>query len=180
MRRVLFVLLLSVGVALAAPKVGSTVTIRVLSAKIMKAPKFIGSAAGNVSRGEQLTVKEVKGDWYRVEGSSAGWVHKSNVTEGKVQLSSKPGGSGGSVNRDEMELAGRGFTPEVEQKYKHLLDKFYETTVQDLKRWTPSAPRLKSRTPEGAGDAGQPPEPGGSPEETKPPMEGASLVPWMR
>lgn len=118
MRRVLFVLLLSVGVALAAPKVGSTVTIRVLSAKIMKAPKFIGSAAGNVSRGEQLTVKEVKGDWYRVDGSSSGWVHKSNVTEGKVQLSSKPGGSGGSVNRDEMELAGRGFTPEVEQKYK--------------------------------------------------------------
>ena len=118
MRRVLLLLLLTVGVAIAAPKVGSTVTIRVLSAKIMKAPKFIGSAAGNVSRGEQLTVKEVKGDWYRVDGSSAGWVHKSNVTEGKVQLSSKPGGSGGSVNRDEMELAGRGFTPEVEQKYK--------------------------------------------------------------
>jgi len=118
MRRVLLLLLLTVGVAIAAPKVGSTVTIRVLSAKIMKAPKFIGSAAGNVSRGEQLTVKEVKGDWYRVDGSSSGWVHKSNVTEGKVQLSSKPGGSGGSVNRDEMELAGRGFTPEVEQKYK--------------------------------------------------------------
>lgn len=118
MRRVLLLLLLTVGVAIAAPKVGSTVTIRVLSAKIMKAPKFIGSAAGNVSRGEQLTVKEVKGDWYRVDGSSTGWVHKSNVTEGKVQLSSKPGGSGGSVNRDEMELAGRGFTPEVEQKYK--------------------------------------------------------------
>lgn len=119
MRRVLLLLLLSVGIAFAAPKVGSMVTIRVLSAKVMKAPKFIGSAAGTVSRGEQLTVKEVKGDWYKVEGTStSGWVHKSNVTEGKVQLSSKPGGSGGTVNRDEVELAGRGFTPEVEQKYK--------------------------------------------------------------
>lgn len=118
MKRVLLMLLLGVSIAVAAPKVGSTVTIRVLSAKVMKAPKFIGSAAGSVSRGEQLVVKEVKGDWYRVQGSSTGWVHKSNVTEGKVQLSSTPGGGGGNVNRDEMELAGRGFTPEVEQKYK--------------------------------------------------------------
>jgi hypothetical protein len=119
MKRVLLVLLLSVGVAVAAPKVGSTITIRVMSAKIMKTPKFIGSAAGNVSRGDQLVVKEVKGDWYRVEGAASGWVHKSSVTEGKVTLTSTPGGgSSGAVNRDEVELAGRGFTPEVEQKYK--------------------------------------------------------------
>jgi hypothetical protein len=118
MKRVLLMLLLGVSIAIAAPKLGSTVTIRVLSAKVMKAPKFIGSAAGTVSRGQQLVVKEVKGDWYRVEGAATGWIHKSNVTEGKVQLSSTPGGSGGNVNRDEMELAGRGFTPEVEQKYK--------------------------------------------------------------
>jgi len=118
MKRVLLLLVLGAGVAIAAPKVGSSVTIRVLSAKVMKAPKFIGAAAGSVSRGDQLTVKEVKGDWYRVEGTKAGWIHKTNVTEGKVALSSKPGGSGGNVNRDEVELAGRGFTPEVEQKYK--------------------------------------------------------------
>ena len=110
--------LLAAGVAIAAPKAGSTVTIRVLSAKVMKSPKFIGATAGNVSRGDQLTVKEVKGDWYRVEGAASGWVHKSSVTEGKVALSSKPGGSGGSVNRDEVELAGRGFTPQVEEQYK--------------------------------------------------------------
>ena len=59
MKRVLLLLLLTAGIAVAAPKVGSTVTIRVLSAKVMKAPKFIGSAAGSVSRGEQLVVKEV-------------------------------------------------------------------------------------------------------------------------
>lgn len=118
MKRVLLLLLLGAGIAVAAPKVGSSVTIRVLSAKVMKSPKFIGAASGSVSRGDQLTVKEVKGDWYRVEGATTGWIHKSNVTEGRVALSSKPGGSGGNVNRDEVELAGRGFTPEVEQKYK--------------------------------------------------------------
>src|SRR3954462_6623571 len=115
MKRVLLLLLLATGVALAAPKVGSSVTIRVMSAKVMKSPKFIGPTTGSVSRGDQLTIKEVKGDWYRVEGSYSGWIHKSNITEGKVQLSSTPGGSSnGSVNRDEVELAGRGFTPQVE------------------------------------------------------------------
>lgn len=118
MKRVLLALVLATGVALAAPKVGSAVTIRVMSAKVMKSPKFIGATSGSVSRGDQLTVKEVKGDWYRVEGSFAGWIHKSNVTEGKIALSSTPGGSGGNVNRDEVELAGRGFTPQVEQQYK--------------------------------------------------------------
>lgn len=112
----LFVLV--TGVALAAPKAGDTVTIRVLSAKVMAAPKFIGASAGTVSRGDQLVVKEVKGDWYRVEGAAKGWVHKSSVTEGKVALSSKPGEASTSVNRDEVELAGRGFTPQVEDQYK--------------------------------------------------------------
>jgi hypothetical protein len=118
MKRVLLALVATAGVAIAAPKVGSSVTIRVLSAKVMKSPKFIGSAAGSVSRGDQLVVKEVKGDWYLVEGSSGGWIHKSNVAEGKVTLSSTPGGQGGKVNQDEVELAGRGFTPEVEKKYR--------------------------------------------------------------
>lgn len=120
LRRWLFAagFVLAAGVAFASPKVGSTVTIRVLSAKVMKSPKFIGAAAGSVSRGDQLTVKEVKGDWYLVDGAASGWIHKSSVTEGKVELSSKPGETGSGVNRDEVELAGRGFTPQVEEEYR--------------------------------------------------------------
>jgi hypothetical protein len=149
MRRVLLLLLLTAGIALAAPKVGSTLTIRVLSAKVMKAPKFIGSAAGTVSRGEQLVVKEVKGDWYRVEGNSNGWIHKSNVTEGKVTLSSTPGGGGGSVNRDEVELAGRGFTPEVEQKYKQSNPNLDYTHVDFIEKTSIDPAELEAFVTEG-------------------------------
>lgn len=107
------------GVAIAGIKAGSNVTIRVMSAKVMKTPKFIGGTAGAVSRGDQLVVKEVKGDWYRVEGAATGWIHKSNVVEGKVALSSQPGGGGsGGASRDEVELAGRGFTPQIEESYR--------------------------------------------------------------
>ena len=101
----------------AAPKVGSVVTVRVMSAKVMKSPKFIGPASGGVSRGDALTIKEIKGDWYRVEGAASGWINRTSVVEGKVALSSKPGGGGGA-SRDEVELAGRGFTPDVESEYR--------------------------------------------------------------
>jgi hypothetical protein len=149
MKRVLFVLLLGTGVALAAPKVGSSVTIRVMSAKVMKSPKFIGPAAGSVSRGDQLTVAEVKGDWYRVEGSFSGWIHKSNVTEGKVQLSSTPGGAGGTVNRDEVELAGRGFTPQVEQQYKQQNPNLDFSHVDAIEKTTVDPAELEAFVKEG-------------------------------
>lgn len=112
-------LLLATGLALAAPKAGSVVTVRVLTAKVMKSPKFIGPAAGDVSRGEQLKFEEAKGDWYRVSGTVSGWIHKTNLTERQVTLSSKPGAEGaGAASRDEVELAGRGFTPQVEGEYR--------------------------------------------------------------
>ncbi len=108
---------LSAGVVFAGPKAGDKLTVRVLSARVMARPEFIGPPAGSVSRGEALTLVEVKGDWYKVSGSFNGWIHKTNVVEGKVALSSTPGG-GGSASREEVELAGRGFTPQVEEKYK--------------------------------------------------------------
>jgi hypothetical protein len=104
--------------AWAGVKAGSQVTVRVMSAKVMKAPKFIGSTAGNLSRGDQLVVKEVKGDWYKVEGAVSGWIHKTAVAEGKLDLSTQPGGGGSGASRDEVELAGRGFSKELENGYR--------------------------------------------------------------
>ena len=112
-------LALVASLAIAAPAAKSIVTVRVLSAKVMAGPKFIGAAAGSVSRGQQLTFEEAKGDWYRVTGAFSGWIHKTNLTERQVTLSSKPGGEGaGAASSEEVELAGRGFTPQVEGQYR--------------------------------------------------------------
>lgn len=103
----------------AKPSAGSKLTVRVLRAKVMKKPRFIGSAAGSVSRGATLTFREGKGQWYRVDGTGAsGWIHKGHVLEGAVKLASTPGREGSEASQDEVELAGRGFTPQVEDEYK--------------------------------------------------------------
>ena len=60
----------------AAPKKNSKIYVRVMSAKIMTNPQFIGAAAGPVSRGDALTFVAAKGDWYQVSAPVAGWLHK--------------------------------------------------------------------------------------------------------
>src|SRR5688572_16152054 len=90
---VLFLALALAGPGATAPKAGSKITVRVLSAKVMKDAKFIGGNVGTVSRGDTLAFQEAKGDWYKVStsGGATGWIHKSNVTDSEVKLSSKPG-----------------------------------------------------------------------------------------
>lgn len=101
------------------PKKGDTLTVRVIRAKVMKKPKFIGAVSGSLSRGDKLKFVKAKGQWYKVDGASAGWIHKGQVAVGNITLSSKEGkGGDGGASREEVELAGRGFTPEVEKKYK--------------------------------------------------------------
>jgi len=60
------------------PQKGGTITVRVMSAKVMREPRFIGMVAGAVARGDELRVEEVQGDCYRVakRGGASGWIHR--------------------------------------------------------------------------------------------------------
>jgi hypothetical protein len=104
----------------AAPKKGEVVTVRVMSAKLMAGPKFIGKTVTEVSRGAHLAFQDKKSSWYQVKtgAGQVGWIHSSAVVDKKVQLSSDAGGGGRDASQDEIELAGRGFTPEVESQYR--------------------------------------------------------------
>jgi hypothetical protein len=145
------------GVAVAGVKAGSSLTVRVLSAKVMTTPKFIGATAATLSRGDALTVKEVKGDWYRVEGAAKGWIHKGNVLEGKVALSTTPGGGGGgSASRDEVELAGRGFTPQLESNYRQANPQLDFSHVDAIEKTGLDPAELEAFVAEGRLDGGAP------------------------
>lgn len=138
------------GLALAAPKPGATVTVRVLTAKVMAAPKFIGKSTAAVSRGQKLKVAETKGDWLKVTGSASGWIHLTNVTDREVTLSSKPGQDArGTASRDEVELAGRGFTPQVEDKYRKKNPKLDFSHVDAIERSAVDLAKLEAFVAEG-------------------------------
>lgn len=110
---------LAVGPSGAGPKKGDTVTVRVLSAKVMAKPKFIGKTVAEVSRGDHLTYQGDKSGWYQVKTSSGeGWIHKSAVVDKKVTLSSDLSSGQAGASEEEIELAGRGFTKDVEESYR--------------------------------------------------------------
>jgi hypothetical protein len=108
------------GVGRAAPATGSTVTVQTLTAKLMKTPSFIGQTSAKLVRGEQLKFVEAQKDWYKVTSAkgATGWINKSAVVEKAVALNTKPGGGTGGATADEVALAGRGFSKEVEEKYR--------------------------------------------------------------
>jgi SH3 domain-containing protein len=107
--------------AAAAPASGSTVTVQVMTGKVMRDPSYLGATVAKVVRGDHLTFQEAQKDWYKVTtaGGATGWINKSNVVDKAVQLSSRPGGdTSGGASADEVALAGRGFSPEVENSYR--------------------------------------------------------------
>ena len=99
---------------------GKVVTVQVLSAKVTKTPSFLAPTVAKVVRGDQLTSLGVDKDWVNVQtkDGQSGWINKASVVDKAVALSTKPGGGQGSVSQDEVALAGRGFSPEVEAAYK--------------------------------------------------------------
>lgn len=137
------------GAAVAGVKAGSTITVRVMTAKVMGGPKFIGATKGSVSRGDQLVVEEIKGDWYRVSGAATGWIHKTSVVEGKVELSSTPGGGGSGASREEVELAGRGFTPQIEDSYRQANPELDFAHVDAIERTSIDPAELEAFVAEG-------------------------------
>ena len=61
----------------------------------------------------------VIGDWLRVSyQGKQGWIHISAVQEQKLQISPFREGKASEASRDEVALAGKGFTPEVEKAFR--------------------------------------------------------------
>ena len=106
--------LLSAGIALAA-------SYRVVTeeAAIRKDRKFFAPVVIKAPYGEVLQDQGRKGDWMRVTyRGKQGWVHVSAVKEQQVDWTSMRGGRAEEASRDEVALAGKGFTPEVEKSFR--------------------------------------------------------------
>ncbi len=105
------------GLARSEPGKGSTLTVRALSAQLMQSPQFFGPSVMNLKRGARVTVIRTQGPWYMVQADGRqGWIHKNRVSDQEIKLES--GRTGEGTTRGEAELAGRGFNPTVEQRFR--------------------------------------------------------------
>ena len=94
-------------------------SIQVKRAQVRSKPGPLAKIEVTLAYGDRVNVLEEQTDWVLVEipGSNLkGWVHRSALTQKKIQLSSGSGAS--SVSGDEIVLAGKGFNAQVEEQFK--------------------------------------------------------------
>jgi hypothetical protein len=95
-------------------------TVQVREATIRERPSFLGRVVGNAAYGDVLATAEIQGPWIQVAraGRTLGWVHASALTRRTVQLRSGDEDVDPTVSSDELALAGKGFSAEIEARYR--------------------------------------------------------------
>jgi hypothetical protein len=141
--------------------VAAAATFRVVTeeATIRKDRKFFAPVVTRVPYGEVLQEKAKKGDWLMVNYKGRqGWIHVSAVQQQQFDWSSVSGGRAAEATRDEVALAGKGFTPEVEKSYRGKNPKMRYDLVTRVESY-----RLSEGQIENFIRAGNLREPGGEP-----------------
>jgi uncharacterized protein YgiM (DUF1202 family) len=88
------------------------------SVQLKSSTGFFAKTNGTLSYGDSVTVLQVKGKWVEVRYSGrstiSGWTQSANMSAKRVLASSGTG----SASANEIAMAGKGFSEEVENAYK--------------------------------------------------------------
>lgn len=93
-------------------------TVQIKQGKVRSKPSFLAPVVRSLPYATRVLLKSKQGDWIKVlYDSTEGWMHKSALTEKKIVLK-----AGNDVKKaasdDELVLAGKGFSEDVERSYR--------------------------------------------------------------
>lgn len=133
--------LFSAGLLLiASMAAAASVTVITQQAILRQDKRFFAPVVTRVPYGESLHVLGGEGDWLRVYYRNGyGWIHTGEVKQQKITLSALTAQGASGTAHDEVALAGKGFTPEVEEAFRkknpsmqfNLVDKVESFRVSD-------------------------------------------------
>jgi len=142
-----------------AVALAATVKVITQEAVIRKDKRFFAPAVIRVPYGSVIQESGREGDWLRVSyQGKEGWIHVSAVQEQKFQLSSLAGGKAEEASREEVALAGKGFTPEVEKAFREKNPKMRYDLVDQVQAYKVDEQKIQAFL-----QAGNLKEPGGEP-----------------
>ena len=139
MKKEVWVILLGLMI-MASGAMAETVRVITQEAIIRKDKRFFAPIIIRVPYGETIEELGRQGDWLRVSyGGKQGWIHVSAVQEQKFQLSSLSTEKASEASQEEVALAGKGFTPEVEKAFRDknpkmrydLVDRIQSIRIED-------------------------------------------------
>ncbi len=112
--------LLALALAAAAVQ-AAQMSVQVKEGVLREKASFLGKPVGNVAYGDRVDVLASQGDWRQVRSASGatGWIHSSALDSKRVTLAAASGNDVQlAASSDEVALAGKGFSQEVETEYK--------------------------------------------------------------
>lgn len=139
-KTVLCLLLVCAGSVMFA-KAGDTMYVNVQESVLRDGTGFFAGKVGAVAYGDQVKITAEKGKWAEVvstsDSSLRGWIPLSSLTKKKIVLQN--GSLGVSASADELALAGKGFSAEVEDVFRQennslrydMVDRIEKNTVSD-------------------------------------------------
>ena len=110
-------LALVAGLAWAA---GQVMSVQVRSSKLRSRPSFLGSTVSEMTYGTQVSVGSRQGPWVQVTGpqGKTGWLHESALSEKELAMVSGQTEAATGASGEEIALAGKGFSDQVEREYR--------------------------------------------------------------
>ena len=123
----------------------ATVKVITQEAVIRQDKRFFAPAVARAPYGSVIQELSREGDWLRVSyQGKQGWIHVSAVQEQKFQLSSLAGGQAQETSHDEVALAGKGFTPEVEKAFREKNPKMRYDLVNQVQSYKVDEQKLQA------------------------------------
>jgi hypothetical protein len=120
-----------------SPEIINAATAKVITRKnaIRENCKFFSPLKSLVQFGNEIELVSKEGDWYRVNFKGiSGCIHKTAIKEKKFSLSGLLGGKSRDTSNEEVALAGKGFSPEVESSYRKKHPQFDFDSVNRLEK----------------------------------------------
>ena len=95
-------------------------SVQVRDGQLRNRASFLGAVTGAVAYGDRVTVNQTQAGWCEVATAAgkSGWIHESALTPKRVVLSSGANDARTGASGQEVALAGKGFSKEVEASYK--------------------------------------------------------------
>lgn len=136
-----------------------TMTIQVREAQLRATPSHLGRITAKAPYGTRVHVTEERGDWKRVSvvaGKSQGWLHATALTTKRIALKAGQTGTATSVSRDEIALAGKGFSEEVEAEYRKANRRLDYSWIDRMEAQSVTPEQIQSFIASGNLKGGQP------------------------
>ena len=119
-----------------------TVSVIVKKTSIREDTQFFATTVTVAEYNDELVVLTTEEDWIKVDkNGTEGWVHLSAVSEITAVAPSATGEVSSDFSADEVALAGKGFSGQVEEEYRKDNPKLNFDDVDEMEK--PSVPQSK-------------------------------------